>query len=26
VFVVVSALTQPRVASGAAHETDGALR
>jgi SSS family solute:Na+ symporter len=26
VFVVVSAITQPRVASGAAHETDGALR
>ena len=26
VFVVVSALTQPHVASGAAHETDGALR
>jgi SSS family solute:Na+ symporter len=26
VFVVISAITQPRVASGAAHETDGALR
>ena len=26
VFVLVSALTQPRVASGAAHKTDGALR
>ena len=26
VFVVVSAITQPRVASGAARETDGALR
>jgi SSS family solute:Na+ symporter len=26
VFVVVSALTQPRMAGGTAHETDGALR